>query len=734
MQIVGLLPAVGRSRPGGAWAPTTWHGRPRPTSRKSTSEPFAVRLVQPNIYGVYKYLIESRRVELKQQEKKLKGGRKAVVYELRPDLKSFETIDLAKLRLAIPKLLERSSATSLLHYVVKDNQVFRKSHGPFPAFSYFADMILHQLAATVKLPDIEFLLNVGDWPLVAKSWGEGRVPVFSWCGSTDSFDMVLPQWDVSRSTVLGNAESNPDLLASQGWSLRAWESKDPRAAFRGRDSNPVRVKLAQLSVLHPSLLDVAITSWENDENFEAEEQLGGGSKKFIKLSEFSKYKYILELDGTVAAYRNPYLLASGSLLLKQDSIYYEWYQRELSPWQHFVPFDGSGEDLLSKLQWAKEHDEEARRIATNAQQYARANLLPERVLCFYYKALESYASRQIGIPTVKEDMIWVPPSQLPKYNTCGSPDPLSRLGDYPVVPLYPTSVETFLSKADKDTVVVVHSAFCNKSARILPELLVMARMYKAAGADLVFASAETFTAQYPVKWIQATNGPKLFFLKAGSSTPEQLDGQLTVRAAVSFINSKLPNAGHHITAPAESEQIVSDPIPEKSNGPVKQIVANTFDKLVLGSDKDVLLMVSAPWCGYCKKIRPAFFRFARAAAASPPAAAVLDVAKMNGPTNEIRHPGFSVTHYPTIWFVRKGETQPVVFSGRPTEEGFLAFVKKHATKPAELEGIVVTPKASSGSRPSMKDLLNQTGSPILSIDSDSFYTDLLDSDKVLLAP
>lgn len=62
---------------------------------------------------------------------------------------------------------------------------------------------------------MEFLLNVGDWPLVAKTWGERRVPVFSWCGSTDTFDVVLPQWDVTRSTILGNSESNPDLLASQ---------------------------------------------------------------------------------------------------------------------------------------------------------------------------------------------------------------------------------------------------------------------------------------------------------------------------------------------------------------------------------------------------------------------------------------------------------------------------------------------------------------------------------------
>lgn len=50
-------------------------------------------------------------------------------------------------------------------------------------------------------------------------------------------------------------------------------------------------------------------------------------------------------------------------MLKQDSQFYEWYQKELAPWKHFVPFDGSEADLLSKLDWAKQHDDEAQQIA-----------------------------------------------------------------------------------------------------------------------------------------------------------------------------------------------------------------------------------------------------------------------------------------------------------------------------------------------------------------------------------
>lgn len=64
--------------------------------------------------------------------------------------------------------------------------------------------------------DVEFFLNVGDWPVETRTPEEGAIPVFSWSGSTNSSDIVLPQWDVSKTSTLGFSKaSSPDLLMFQ---------------------------------------------------------------------------------------------------------------------------------------------------------------------------------------------------------------------------------------------------------------------------------------------------------------------------------------------------------------------------------------------------------------------------------------------------------------------------------------------------------------------------------------
>lgn len=66
----------------------------------------------------------------------------------------------------------------------------------------------------------------------------------------------------------------------------------------------------------------------------------------------------MNVDGTVAAYRLPYLLAGDSVVLKQDSQYYEFFYKQLQPYVHYIPVKANLSDLLDRIQWAKDHDTE----------------------------------------------------------------------------------------------------------------------------------------------------------------------------------------------------------------------------------------------------------------------------------------------------------------------------------------------------------------------------------------
>jgi hypothetical protein len=61
------------------------------------------------------------------------------------------------------------------------------------------DAILLSLARKVVLPDIEFFVNLGDWPLVPDT--SALYPIFSWCGSENTKDIVMPTYDITESSL-----------------------------------------------------------------------------------------------------------------------------------------------------------------------------------------------------------------------------------------------------------------------------------------------------------------------------------------------------------------------------------------------------------------------------------------------------------------------------------------------------------------------------------------------------
>lgn len=266
----------------------------------------------------------------------------------------------------------------MCNYIVKSNKIFRKCYGEYTGFSMFVDAMLASIVNKVYLPDLEFFVNLGDWPVVKKS--ASSIPIFSWCGSIDSMDIVLPTYDLTESTLNMLHRVMLDMLSVQKEQWK-WSEKKERAFFRGRDSRRERLDLIDISRAHPGLFNSSITNFFF---FTDEISKYGPKVGHIPFHDFFEFKYQINMDGTVAAYRLPYLLAGNSVVLKQDSPYYEHYYNDLRAFEHFVPFHRDPKlDLVEKVQWLRSNDHEARKIMRNARKFARENLMPANIFCYY---------------------------------------------------------------------------------------------------------------------------------------------------------------------------------------------------------------------------------------------------------------------------------------------------------------------------------------------------------------
>ncbi|CAK8671878.1 unnamed protein product [Clavelina lepadiformis] len=316
--------------------------------------------------------------------------------QIEEDFKNRETIDLTTLK---EKVLARyGKHHSLCHYVVKDNEVYRECHGSITDFKMFMDTPMLNLARKVKLPDVEFFINLGDWPLVKSP--DDPLPIVSWCGSDNTYDIILPTYDITNSVLEMLGRVSLDIFSVQSNTGPKWKNKIEKGFFRGRDSRRERLNLAGMSQENPELLDAKITNYF----FFRKEEEKYGKVKSISFFDFFQYKYQINVDGTVAAYRFPYLMAGDALVMKQDSEYYEHFYREMKPDVHYIPLKRDLSDVTEKIKWAKKNDQKAQEIQRAGTDLARRILTPAQILCYHVAFFEQYSRRQNQPVTVLSSM------------------------------------------------------------------------------------------------------------------------------------------------------------------------------------------------------------------------------------------------------------------------------------------------------------------------------------------
>jgi len=163
--------------------------------------------------------------------------------------------------------------------------------------------------------------------------------------------------------------------------------------------------------------------------------------------------------------------------------------------------------------------------------------------------------------------------------------------------------------------------------------------------------------------------------KAGDKKKYVYEADMTAEKIAAFIED--------VEAGKVEPKLKSEPEPPPSDDPVKITVGSTLEKDLFSPDKDVMLEVYAPWCGHCKKLEPEYSKLAKKVKKEE-LTDLLSIAKMDGIANDSPLESVDWSGFPTIIFVKAGTAEPIVYDGERTAKSLWKYVKKHATKAAEI--------------------------------------------------
>ena len=293
--------------------------------------------------------------------------------------------------------------------------------------------MLQQLCKIYKVPDCEFFVNRKDTATLTKKLTEpffhlfgkrneplrknkfdSYVPILSYSVTKDNADIPIPtpdDWEIVTKMMF--PYSCRDTYLNEFDNVK-WEDKIPTAFFRGGATgcgvtifdNP-RLKVAHLSSIWKNndkynennkidgiqFLDAGVTAFNPRYkktmdskyiNFIKPKKLNFGKADYFPMSQQTKYKYLLDIEGNVSAYRLAFILASGSLVLKVDSQYKIWFSNLLEPWVHYVPVKNDLSDLAQQITWCKQNDKECKKIAINAQKLVKKYINEENILNYLH--------------------------------------------------------------------------------------------------------------------------------------------------------------------------------------------------------------------------------------------------------------------------------------------------------------------------------------------------------------
>ena len=246
-----------------------------------------------------------------------------------------------------------------------------------------------------KLPKATFVVNLRDELQSARH--SQPFPIFSFQKSKKFYDINFP-YPPSFLDFDGHIDKIRSVKIS--WSQKrrglVWRGSQTGGQYTGENwrSFP-RSMLVLKCVQIPERCDAGFSSY-TQVDAEAKQSIDRelGLKSSIPLEGMQQWRYIASLDGNGWADRFSRLLASSSLVFKQESENYEFFESVVKPDTHYLPIKHDISDLNDKLDWANEHPLEVSRMIERSNKFVRENMRQEQVDCYLYNLLVKYGELQ----------------------------------------------------------------------------------------------------------------------------------------------------------------------------------------------------------------------------------------------------------------------------------------------------------------------------------------------------
>ncbi len=294
----------------------------------------------------------------------------------------------------------RALPRPLVKYQVRNGRLYRDAKCYIPARCAGIEHFLLDLAP--ELPDVEFLINVQDYPVTRI---DQALPVFSFSKiPSEHADILYPawafweggpalsviptwRWDVTRRELLAAGDA------------QSWQDKKPVLFFRGSRTNDSRDPYVLHARQHPTLWDVQYTLNQSQQQTDyVTKVLKLAPAAPVSPEDHCAYRYLLNFDGVAASFRLKNLLACGGLVFYVDPQWVEFFYGKLAPGEHYVPLSRDPDAAARVVESLRDDDARARRIARNGRDFIARHLTLAHVRRYWLDLLRDYAVLQTFQP------------------------------------------------------------------------------------------------------------------------------------------------------------------------------------------------------------------------------------------------------------------------------------------------------------------------------------------------